>query len=43
MANTAQDELKEQLGPDFQDVDWKKLDARQYDPRRIIRNPNFCG
>lgn len=37
MANGAQEQLKEQLGPDFQDVDWKKLDPRQYDPRRIIR------
>ncbi len=26
----------EELGPDF-DVDWKKLDPSQYDPRRIIR------
>ncbi|MFC0680122.1 hypothetical protein ACFFGH_19985 [Lysobacter korlensis] len=26
----------EELGPDF-DVDWKQLDPRQYDPRRIIR------
>jgi sec-independent protein translocase protein TatB len=25
------------MGPDFDDVDWKKLDPRQYDPRRIIR------
>jgi sec-independent protein translocase protein TatB len=25
------------LGPDFDDMDWKKLDPRQYDPRRIIR------
>ncbi len=38
MANGAQEQLKDQLGPDFQDVDWKKLDPRQYDPRRIIRD-----
>jgi sec-independent protein translocase protein TatB len=25
------------MGPDFDEVDWKKLDPRQYDPRRIIR------
>ncbi len=37
MASGAQEHLKEELGPDFQDVDWKKLDPRQYDPRRIIR------
>ncbi|HEV7169154.1 MAG TPA: Sec-independent protein translocase TatB, partial [Micrococcaceae bacterium] len=27
----------EGLGPEFEDVDWRKLDPRQYDPRRIIR------
>lgn len=27
----------EELGPDFDVEDWKKLDPRQYDPRRIIR------
>ncbi|MDQ4138021.1 MAG: sec-independent translocase [Actinomycetota bacterium] len=37
MANGARDRLKEEMGPDFDDVDWKKLDPRQYDPRRIIR------
>ncbi len=25
------------MGPEFDDLDWKKLDPRQYDPRRIIR------
>ena len=25
------------MGPEFDEVDWKKLDPRQYDPRRIIR------
>ena len=28
----------EELGPDFTEEDWKKLDPRQYDPRRIIRD-----
>ena len=28
----------EELGTDFSDEDWKKLDPRQYDPRRIIRD-----
>lgn len=37
IANGAKDRLREELGPDFDDVDWKKLDPRQYDPRRIIR------
>jgi sec-independent protein translocase protein TatB len=36
MANGAKDRVREEMGPDF-DVDWRKLDPRQYDPRRIIR------
>ena len=37
LANDAKDRMREEMGPDFDDVDWKKLDPRQYDPRRIIR------
>ncbi|MBF0671595.1 MULTISPECIES: sec-independent translocase [unclassified Salinibacterium] len=37
MANGAKDRLREEMGPEFDDVDWQKLDPRQYDPRRIIR------
>jgi sec-independent protein translocase protein TatB len=37
MANGAKDRVRDEMGPDFDDVDWKKLDPRQYDPRRIIR------
>ena len=37
MANGAKDRMREEMGPDFDDIDWKKLDPRQYDPRRIIR------
>ncbi len=37
MAQEAQHQLKEQMGPDFDDVDWKRYDPRQYDPRRIVR------
>jgi sec-independent protein translocase protein TatB len=33
----AKDRMREEMGPDFDEVDWKKLDPRQYDPRRIIR------
>jgi sec-independent protein translocase protein TatB len=36
-ANGAKVRMKEEMGPEFDDVDWKKLDPRQYDPRRIIR------
>jgi sec-independent protein translocase protein TatB len=34
---TAKTRVKEEMGEDFQDVDWRTLDPRQYDPRRIIR------
>ena len=37
MASGAKGRMREELGPDFDDMDWKKLDPRQYDPRRIIR------
>lgn len=37
MASGAKNRMRDELGPDFDDVDWKKLDPRQYDPRRIIR------
>jgi sec-independent protein translocase protein TatB len=37
MASGARDRLREEMGPEFDEVDWKKLDPRQYDPRRIIR------
>ena len=37
MANGAKSRVREEMGPDFEDVDWRKLDPRQYDPRRIIR------
>jgi sec-independent protein translocase protein TatB len=38
MANGAKDRMREEMGPDFDEIDWKKLDPRQYDPRRIIRD-----
>ena len=28
--------MREEMGPEFDEVDWKKLDPRQYDPRRIV-------
>ena len=37
MADGAKNRMREEMGPEFDDVDWKKLDPRQYDPRRIIR------
>jgi sec-independent protein translocase protein TatB len=38
MADGAKDRITSEMGPEFQDTDWKKLDPRQYDPRRIIRS-----
>lgn len=37
MANGAKERMREEMGPDFDEIEWKKLDPRQYDPRRIIR------
>lgn len=34
----ARTRVKEEMGEDFDDVEWRKLDPRQYDPRRIIRD-----
>jgi sec-independent protein translocase protein TatB len=34
---TAKTKMKDEMGSDFDDVDWRTLDPRQYDPRRIIR------
>lgn len=35
--SNARTRVKDEMGEDFSDVDWKTLDPRQYDPRRIIR------
>ncbi|GAA3590958.1 Sec-independent protein translocase protein TatB [Kineosporia mesophila] len=37
MAQGASRQVREELGPEFDDIDWQKLDPRQYDPRRIVR------
>ena len=37
MAEGAKDQLKEQLGPEYEDINWRQYDPRQYDPRRIVR------
>ncbi len=38
LAVGARDQVKAELGPEFDDVDWQKLDPRQYDPRRIVKD-----
>ncbi|WP_026553373.1 protein translocase TatA [Arthrobacter sp. H20] len=37
MATGARAQLREEVGPEIDEVDWRKLDPRQYDPRRIIK------
>lgn len=37
MANGAREQLREEVGDEVADMDWSKLDPRQYDPRRIIK------
>ena len=34
----ARSRVKEEMGDDFDDVEWRKLDPRQYDPRTIVRD-----
>ncbi|GAB3245757.1 twin-arginine translocase TatA/TatE family subunit [Kineosporia babensis] len=38
MAQGAQKQVREEIGPEFDEIDWQKLDPRQYDPRRIVRD-----
>ncbi|GGL31254.1 twin-arginine translocase TatA/TatE family subunit [Phycicoccus endophyticus] len=37
MAEGAREQLRDQLGPEYDDIDWRQYDPRQYDPRRIVR------
>lgn len=37
LAEGAKAQIKQEVGPAFDDVDWRQLDPRQYDPRRIVR------
>ncbi|MEE1620389.1 sec-independent translocase [Zafaria sp. Z1313] len=37
MATGAKEQLREEVGDDIADIDWRKLDPRQYDPRKIIK------
>lgn len=38
LAEGAKGQIKDELGPGFDDIDWRQLDPRQYDPRRIVRD-----
>lgn len=37
MSDGAKGRLRDEMGPEFDNVDWQRLDPRKYDPRRIIR------
>ena len=37
MADGAKRAARDQMGPEFDDIDWQQFDPRQYDPRRIVR------
>lgn len=37
----ARGRLREEVGSELDEMDWRKLDPRQYDPRRIIRDALF--
>ena len=43
MATGAKERMREEMGDEFDDVDWRTLDPRQYDPRRIIRGALLAG
>lgn len=38
MTDGAKERVKDEMGEEYDEVDWKQLDPRQYDPRRIIRD-----
>lgn len=38
LVDGAKNQLADEMGDEFNEVDWRKLDPRQYDPRRIIRD-----
>jgi sec-independent protein translocase protein TatB len=38
LADNARTRMRDEMGPEFDDIEWQKLDPRQYDPRRIIRD-----
>lgn len=37
MAEGARKQVREDFGEEMADIDWRKLDPRQYDPRRIVK------
>jgi sec-independent protein translocase protein TatB len=43
MVDGAKERVRTEMGPDFDDVDWQRLDPRRYDPRNIIREALLDG
>jgi sec-independent protein translocase protein TatB len=39
----AREQVRNEMGEEFDEVDWKALDPRQYDPRRIVREALLEG
>ncbi len=39
----AREQVREEMGEEFDDVDWQALDPRRYDPRRIVRDALLDG
>lgn len=37
-ARNAREQVRTEMGEDFDDIDWQALDPRRYDPRRIVRD-----
>ena len=38
MAAGTREQVRAEMGAEFDDIDWRKFDLRQYDPRRIVRD-----
>lgn len=37
------EQVRSEMGEDFDEVDWRALDPRRYDPRRIVREALLDG
>lgn len=42
-AMKAREQVRAEMGDEFDDVDWQALDPRRYDPRRIVREALLDG
>jgi sec-independent protein translocase protein TatB len=42
-AGKAREQVRAEMGEEFDDVDWQALDPRRYDPRRIVREALLDG